>query len=274
MRIFASVDMEGATGVVQGCQVDSDRPEYAFGCRMQLHDALAVARAALDAGADPVVVADSHDRMINLDVAEFPVGVELISGAHRPLGMIEGGREADGALFVAYHAMAGTEKAVMDHTMSGLTIFDVRLNGRHIGETGLNAAILGQLGVPVALVAGDDAVCCEARSLLGDGVVTCSVKEGLGRYAARCLPPQKTARLLAEATAEAVGRLRSGRAPVLRIEGPYVFDVTFLRTFQADAAAQVPGGERLDGRTLRFETSDLFETRRYLNAAIDAALGA
>jgi D-amino peptidase len=274
LRIFVSVDMEGATGIVQSCQVNNDRPEYAFGCRMQQHDALAVARAALGGGADPVVVADSHDRMINLDISEFPVGVELVSGSHRTLGMLEGSEGADGAFFVAYHAMAGTEKAVLDHTMSGDTVFDVRLNGLRIGETGLNAAVLGQLGVPLALVAGDDATAHEARSLLGDEVVTCVVKEGLGRFAARCLPPLRTSRLLAEAVAEAMARIRAGRAPIFRIEGPYVFDVTFLRSFQADAASQVPGGERMDGRTLRFTTPELLETRRFLNAAIDAAAGA
>ena len=39
--------MEGATGVVNVDQTDCERPEYAFGCRMQLHDVNAVVNGPL-----------------------------------------------------------------------------------------------------------------------------------------------------------------------------------------------------------------------------------
>jgi D-amino peptidase len=39
----------------------------------------------------------------------------------------------DAAMFVGYHAMAGTRHAVIDHTYTGI-VHQVRLNGRPAGE--------------------------------------------------------------------------------------------------------------------------------------------
>ena len=207
MRIFISADMEGCTGIVRPCQVDAGTEEYALGRAMMLHDVRAVAETLLREGCS-VVVADSHDRMINLEARDLPEEVELISGTPRVLGMVEGAPGCDGAFFVGYHAMAGTEKAVLDHTMSTGAIHEVRLGGRLVGETGLNAFLCGALGVPVALVTGDEAVGYEASALLGEDLVTCAVKEGLGRFSARLLTPEAAADRLSEAVGEAVGRGR------------------------------------------------------------------
>ena len=55
--------------------------------------------------------------------------------------------------------------------------------------------------MPVVLVTGDRAVCNEARELLGDGLTTVEVKEGLGRFSARMKTPHE-ARELIEAGAK------------------------------------------------------------------------
>ena len=189
MRVYISSDMEGSTGVVSPLQVTFGSPEYEFGRRMQLHDTLAAANAALCCGADSVLVNDSHARMINLDVSKFPEGVEIISGTPKILGMVEGAAGCDIAFFIGYHAMAGTEKAILDHTYHSKVVFDLKVNGMKFGETALNALFCGALGVPVALVSGDMAVCLEAQSILGSGLETCAVKDGVGRIAAITLPP-------------------------------------------------------------------------------------
>ena len=185
MRVYISADMEGATGVVNVDQTDCERPEYAFGCRMQLHDVNAVVDGLLDAGVDDILVNDSHDRMINLDAGGLNPRARLLSGWPKVMGMLEGYEGADAAFFVAYHAMAGTECAVLDHTVSGRRVYSVVLNGVEVGEIGLNAAACAGCGVPVALVTGDRAACGEAVGLLGDGVTTACVKTAHGRCAAR-----------------------------------------------------------------------------------------
>ncbi len=271
MKVYISSDMEGSTGIVSPEQVKFGQQSYAFGCRMQLHDTLAAVRAALTWGADSVTVNDSHDRMINLDPSMFPAGVSLISGTPKILGMVEGVTDHDAAIFMGYHAMAGTEKAVLDHTYHSKVVYGLKVNGIRLGETGLNALFCGALGVPVALVAGDTAVCLEASSLLGGTLVTCVLKEGLGRNAALTKTPDETSDLISQAVKKALDAASSDSSPVLKMEAPFRAELSFHTTAQADAAGMVPGSERISGRTMVFSTEDIFEIRRWYSSSIDCA---
>ena len=72
--------------------------------------------------------------------------------------------------------MAGKAQAVLSHTYRPQVFREVKLNGTSVGETGLNAALAGYYKVPVALITGDDAVCREAKALLGS-VACVAVKQ-------------------------------------------------------------------------------------------------
>ena len=141
MKIYISADMEGATGVTDVWQTSNNRPEYAFGCKMQLHDVRAAIEGAFAGGADEVLVNDAHGRKINLDINGLGTKVRLLSGTPKPLGMMEGSEGADGVFFIGYHAMAGSPIAVLDHTISGATVFSISLNGEEIGEMGLKDSL-------------------------------------------------------------------------------------------------------------------------------------
>lgn len=270
MNVYISCDMEGATGVVGFDQVEPGSAGYPFGRAMQRHDLLAVVEAALEGGASRILVNDAHWNMNNLDPTGFPSSVELCSGSWKVLSMVEGVDECQVAFFVCYHAMAGTEKAVTDHTMSRI-VHDVRLNGRRVGETGINAAVCGFLGIPVALVTGDQAVCLEAESLLGEELVTCAVKEGKSATAARLLSPGRTAPLLRDATCRAMERALSGRAPLFSVPPLYRMEVEFSRSAQCDAASIVPGSQRFSGRGLMTENTDMLELYRWFRSAVNLA---
>jgi D-amino peptidase len=269
MRIFISADMEGATGVVQWEQVENYDRDYSFGRRMQMHDVKAVIDGALSAGAEEILVNDSHDHMINIfaDELSFDSRVRLLSGASKKLSMVEGYERADAAFFVAYHAKAGTELAILDHTMSSSSIFSVVLNGREVGETGLNAAVCAVGKVPVALVTGDAAVCAEARGLLGDSLATACVKVAHSRTAADCMLPENSGRILREAAALAVERTRAGTAPIMDIgDGTFDLRITFQNSSQCDSADRIPGTERIDGRTVRVTGGDMTAMIRWVLA--------
>lgn len=271
MKVYISSDMEGSTGVVSSEQVSFGKPEYELGRKMQLHDTIAAVNAALKWGAESITVNDSHDRMINLDASAFPPKVSLISGSSKILGMVEGVADHDAAIFIGYHAMAGTEKAVLDHTYNSRVVYGLEVNGIKVGETGLNALFCGALNVPVAMVSGDAAVCLEASSLLGETLVTCSLKDGLGRSAAVTIPPDETARLISESVNRALDSAAGGKSPVLKMEAPYRVKLTFFTTAQADAAGLIPGSERISGRAMIFTTDDIFEIRRWCSSSIDCA---
>ncbi|MDR3321522.1 MAG: M55 family metallopeptidase, partial [Synergistaceae bacterium] len=254
MRIFISADMEGATGVVQWAQVTSADREYEFGCRMQMHDVKAVVNGALEAGAGEILINDSHDGMTNLDIDElsFDSRVRLLTGSSKRLSMVEGLEQADAAFFVCYHAKAGTENAILDHTMSAGAVHSVVLNGVEVGETGLNAAVLAQKKIPLALVTGDSAVCEEASLLMGDGLITACVKDAHSRTSADGLLPKDSGRLLKKAARKAVERIHAGISPCMNIgDGDFDLRITFNDSLRCDRASKVPGAERIGGRTVR-----------------------
>ena len=269
MRVYISSDLEGSTGVVSVSQTDYRSPDYEFGRRMQQRDTVTAAQAALDWGAETVLVNDAHSRMTNLDPSVFPSGVQVISGSPKILGMVEGAAGSDVALFIGYHAMAGTEKAVLDHTYDHGVIYSLKVNGMFCGETALNSLFCGALGVPVGLVSGDRAVCLEAASLLGPELETCELKEGVGREAALTLPASATEELLSASVRRALAKAAEKKCPLLTISAPYTMEVSFHTTAQTDEAGLVPGSERIAGRALVFHTEDVFELRRWFCSVMD-----
>src|SRR5262249_43766877 len=112
------------------------------------------------------------------------------------------------------------------------------------GETGINAALCGTWGCPVLLVTGDRATCAEAEALLGSGLTTVAVKQGLGRYSARHIAPLRARELIEEATVAAL----------------------------KDTSRVVPYDPRSPGETrVEFATSDALEAYRHVPAVEIAA---
>src|SRR3989442_3534739 len=186
--------MEGMAGVVHLHQVMRGMPEYERSCRLMTAETNAAVAGARHAGATRFVVNDSHGDMRNFLLDELDDGVELISGAEKPFSMAAGlDPTFEVAFFVGYHASAGTERAIMDHTYGGRTIYTVRINGREQSEATLNAALAGTVGVRIALITGDRATIDQAIADL-PGIETVVVKEALGRQAARSLHPVEACR--------------------------------------------------------------------------------
>jgi D-amino peptidase len=271
MRVYISVDMEGISGVVHEDQTDPIEPrhagEYNRFRRLMTNEANAAITGALDAGATSVLVNDSHWLMRNLLAEELHPAAELLSGGPKLLSMVEGiDAGFDAAMFIGYHARAGTARAIIDHTYTS-RVYEVRINGQPVGELALNAAIAGLHGVPVALVSGDQAIASEARLLLGEQVQTVVVKQSVGRFAARSLAPTV-----------ACQRIRTGAAAALRRKHiPFTFDspigveVDFVESHMADMAELVPGSQRVGGRTVRYGGSDYLEVFRAWRAMYNLA---
>jgi D-amino peptidase len=249
--------MEGVSGVVDWDHVDPGHQEHARFRQLMTAEVNAAVRGACDAGAEDVLVADGHAHGRNILVEDLDPRAQLHSGSPSPLSMVSGvERDVDGAIFIGYHARAGTEKAILDHTWSGRRVVNLWLNGELIGETGLNAALCGHFGVPVLMVSGDRAVCDEARELLGE-IETVAVKEATSRSAALCRSPETVQEAIHKAARRAVERLASGDAPdVFRVSPPVTLAVDLANSGMADGAALLPGVER-DGRRISYEAEDI-----------------
>jgi D-amino peptidase len=255
--VFISVDMEGMAGVVHLHQVMRGTPEYERSCRLMTAETNAAVAGARRAGATRFVVNDSHGDMRNFLLDELDNGVELISGADKPYSMGAGlDPTFEVAFFIGYHASIGTERAIMDHTYGGRTVYGLRINGRAQSEATLNAALAGTFGVRTALITGDRATVEEATAEL-DGIEGVVVKEALGRQAARSLHPIEACRRIEEGAYRAYAD--QAKRPLYRPSGPFELEIDWMNASMADLCAQLPDIERAGGRTTRYRTPD-FQT--------------
>jgi D-amino peptidase len=263
MRVFVTVDIEGIAGVVHSEEGARGNPEYERARRLMTAEANAVVAGIFDA--DPqaqVTVADVHGPYRNMIPEDLDERATFSRGKPKLFGMVDGiDRGYDLAMFVGVHGRAGAGMAVLSHTFTG-TILDVAVNGKPMGELGLNAALAGAYGVPVALVAGDQAVAEEARDLFGAGVVAITVKESRAHLAAESLHP-KVARAKLREAATRVVRERPAVQP-LRVRAPVEVEVVLARPVYADLVAMIDGVERVDGRTIRFARADMPNAYRIL----------
>jgi D-amino peptidase len=214
VRVHVISDMEGVAGIVKWQQTKGGDPMYEEGRRLYTEEINAAVRGAKAAGATEIVVMDCHGagegwNFNSLVPDLLDPACEFVVQEHwtEYTAFLEEG--CDAALFVAMHARAGTPDGVMNHTVSGQRWQNLRFNGVLVGETGINAALCGTWGCPVLLVTGDRATCEEARELLGSGLTTVAVKEGLGRYSARQIPPLRVRELIEEGARKALGDLRA-----------------------------------------------------------------
>ncbi|MDX6560897.1 MAG: D-amino peptidase [Gaiellales bacterium] len=229
MRVFIIADMEGIAGVTKWDETTGGTPLHAERSRLYTEEVNAAVRGAYTGGATEVVVMDCHgagegwtfNSLIpdQLDPrCDFVVQQEWTEYTE----FLEQG--CDAALLVGMHAMAGTADGVLNHTVSGTGWRNVTFNGTLVGETGINAALCGTWGCPVLLVTGDRAACREAGALLGDGLTTVAVKQGLGRFSARHVAPVRARAMIEQAAAAALSDLtavvpyRPGSPCEIRVE--------------------------------------------------------
>ena len=263
--VFISIDMEGIAGIAALPQVWRGSDDFPAARLLMTKEANAVVQGAFQGGATSVVVNDSHGDMYNLLAEEMDPRAELLIGSPKvPWSMMQGlGPQFAVALFIGYHAAAGTEAAVLDHTYSGRLLYDVRINGESVSEADLNAALAGTYGVPVGLVTGDDKFCAQAATRI-PGIRTVSVKESYGRGVAKSLRPVAAREAIRAATAEAVAG--ANELVPFAIRPPIVLEADTANTSSAELCALAPGVERAGPRTVRFATEDFREAYRCLLA--------
>ena len=254
MRIIINFDLEGVTGIVlETEQTGRTKQFYEQSRALSTGDINAVARGAVEAGADEVYLIDSHAGWgQNLIFEDLEEEIRYLNGrsASRPVSVMSEVYESCDAIFlVGLHPMRGTHRGVIEHTFLP-PINVLRVNGVPMGEIGMNAAIAGYFGVPIAFLSGCDKAVEESKVHFGD-IEAVEVKKGLGRTSAILLPPSISSKLLEEGAYRAVKRLKDFKP--FKVEEPTKIEVEFQHTGMADAAEMTPYSERVDGLTVTFE---------------------
>jgi D-amino peptidase len=262
MRVYISADIEGITGIISWSQCGRPRAEhydYAFAREMMTHDVNAAIRGARRAGATEVVVKDSHGNSKNLLINQLEPGTQLISGHGSAAqdGVADGmmmGIDAtfDAAVLVGYHAMAGTSRGIMEHTITG-GVHRLWINGMLTGEMGLSALVAGQYAVPVVANTSDEVGCQEMAALV-PGISNAVVKFGFGRYMGRLLHPSETGPLIEQAVYQGI----SAPTKPIRCEAQTTLRVEFNRAEEADQILKLAPVKRVDAYTVE-GTFDSFD---------------
>jgi D-amino peptidase len=274
MKVFISVDIEGISGVVHADMMMPGQAEYGRGRALMAGDANAAIEGAIQAGADHILVVDGHGPMRNLQIEDLNPAAHLVTGTAdaRDYCQLEGAdtETFDAAIFVGYHSMAKTLKAIHPHTIAGAAVHELRVNGRPHGETGLNAMVLASLGIPTVLVTGDSTTCAEAKAFLGDSIETVAVKSASGRNSAICRHPSLTRAEITEATKRALANITA--VPLHKPGPPLSIEIDFLNMPQCDRARRTIGVERTGAVTVSIHGDTPWEQYRNVWAAIRSAL--
>ena len=260
MKLFMHWDMEGTSGLLRREQVwywEPGVPEEAAreGRELLMADVDSACAAALSAGADELIVCDTHHGGGNLELDRMRVDPR-ITYLGQSVGLQDGKRRwmpgldhsVDGLLLPGHHARAGTEGAFLPHTWS-LTWADFRINGQSVGEIGIEACYAAHWDIPLILVQGDETTEKEVREQY-PGVVTAAVKRALSRDLCSGLDPESARQLTATRIAQAIELTRSGRTRPFKPDLPMTITVRMTSPEAAERACARPTVRRVDESTV------------------------
>lgn len=263
MRIYISVDMEGASGVTRWEDVTTRGQDYQKARSWMTADVNAAVAGSRAAGATEFVVEENHgvEMLCNLVLDEIDPEVDVVRGLPRngPTTAAALDDSFDAMFLVAHHAKVGDYPGYCAHTISYGGYTDVRLDGRSVSEGEIFASIAAQAGVPTALITGDDVVAAE-MSKVAPGIETAIVKRALSRTGGWIVPPARAARIIEGAARRAVEKIAAREIEVIDVPTPLRFEIDLGKPFTAEAKAafaRFPAYELVGDRTVRFQHDDM-----------------
>ncbi len=273
MRILIAADMEGISGVTSWSHVNPANAEYVRFRRIMTADVNAAIAGAFDGGADQVMVSDGHNAGHNLMVELLDPRAQLNAGNAAPYSMMSGIElRPDACMFIGYHARAGTQQAVLNHTWD-LHIANLWLNDILVGETGLNAAVAGAFQAPLLLVSGDQTLAAEVRAII-PGVEAVVVKQATSGLSAECLHPTAAQARIRAGAGLAVKRFASGQGPhAFAFNGPVTLTVEFTQSIEAARSTRLPGVHRVESKKAQFVAADMLMAIRAFRSMATLAQG-
>ncbi len=257
MKIYMHWDMEGVSGIFTREHLwfweEGVREHIAAeGAALLIADVNSAAAAALEAGADEVIVCDTHHGggNIKLDKMLSDPRITYYDKSRDENGrwMPELDETVDGLMLPGHHAKAGTANAFLPHTWT-LEWADFRINDQSVGEMGIEACYAGHWDIPIIMAQGTATACKEAEKLF-PGVVTAAVKSSESHDLCSGLDPDSAHRLTAKKVAEAIGKVRAGQIQPYKPTLPMTVTIQMKTSQATEAASQKPAVQRIDEYTV------------------------
>ncbi|NML44582.1 M55 family metallopeptidase [Ramlibacter sp. G-1-2-2] len=262
MKVLISTDIEGVAGVFSHQQTRSGNPEYERARLLMTHEANAAIAGAFDAGAEEVLVNDSHGDYRNMPAELLDPRAQYVAGKPRYLGMM-GGLEAGATAvcMVGYHSRA-QGRGILAHTINSFAFARVSFNGQEMGEAGIYGALAGERGAAVVMASGDDVFIEEHRPLFPQAVFV-QTKRATGQTSGISLSPEQSCADIRAGVAQALAN-RNGAQP-LRLQLPLAVRIQTQTPALADLFCQWPTLQRLAGDEIGFEAPSVEFALRMIN---------
>lgn len=269
MKIFNSADIEGVSGVATNQQLKTPS-EYQRFRKLMTQDVNAAIEGAFEGGATEIVVADGHG---NIFIEDLDPRALLVQGSNRVMCQLEGLDESfDAIMFVGHHGREnGSERTIISHTLAGICVNEMKINGKIVGETEMNAMVAGDFNVPAIFISGDDAYVSEVRETLPE-VEAAIVKRGIDRFAAELIHPVKAHELIKEKAAQAVKRIHEFSP--LTVVGPVTFEIEFKATNQALMTTTIPSVSLIAPKKITFTCDDMVTAYKHMWGCVIIAMTA
>ncbi|OGF48773.1 MAG: hypothetical protein A2044_03915 [Candidatus Firestonebacteria bacterium GWA2_43_8] len=225
MKIYIMTDLEGVAGVVSFDR-NMDGNESVFNLKHQQQARLltgevnAAVEGCFLAGASEVVVDDAHGGGYTLDFENIDKRAKVLHGTARPEMMAPLNSSFEAAVFIGAHAMVGSHKGILSHSMSSKGVRQIRINKKPIGEIGIFALKAGTVGVPMIFVSGDTVACREAKRTVKN-IFTVSVKDGYSRTCALSLAPEKAREVIRDGVIKAIEQMK--KVKPYRLKPPFSY---------------------------------------------------
>lgn len=257
MRVYISADMEGIAGVVHRDQTGRDGKDYEQARVLMTNETNAAIQGAIEAGAEEIIVNDSHGTMRNIYVELLSNKAKLISGTPKKMAMMEGiDSDFDAAVFIGYHTKNGSQ-GILNHTYNSRVGTRIKINGKEYGEFGMNTLVAGELGVPVVFVSGCNLLVEEAKALIGN-IGTAQVKRTINQVTSENLHPDISCGLIEKGVTDSLLNCKSIR-PYKLDSNDYQFEIQFSSTIFADIADTLPIVKKNGPLSVQYNTDHIID---------------
>jgi D-amino peptidase len=243
MKIYIQTDIEGVAGFCFFEHYDPKIENIQHRQRMYrllTNEVNAAVKAAFDAGADEVLVNDSHASGYNIIFEDLDTRCRIIhgrncSGPHW-LPLLDA--SCDALVLVGMHAMGETPNAILPHSK-----WKVNGGAIYLSEGSMAAAIAGDYSVPTVFVSGDDKVTAEIKSKIPQ-IETVEVKQALSAYQACSVIPAHACEMIYAGVKNGIARRSEikpyhipGPVRLNLLDAPNFIDLKEILTEDVEASA-------------------------------------
>lgn len=256
MKVYISADIEGVTGISKWDETIKGKQDYAIYRKQMTLEVAAACEAALEAGAEFILVKDAHDDGKNLLHELLPKSVKVISGwSNHPYSMVEGLDESfDAVIFIGFHSGAHSNGSPLAHTLYPTRVRKMTINGEPADEFLIHTYASYRIGVPVVAVSGDGDLMRRVREF-DSRIKTIAVQEGFGG-AVVSIHPELARERIKKGVKKALEELERYTFENLK---EYEMIIEFKKHQDAYRYSFYPNAEQINEHSVRYVSSNYMD---------------